>query len=203
MSKALLRPKHQAWEFSVSRDWHWKFDENYFSCASAWSFLLPLLKCVSAQKGARPKAFLDLLFCRAVLPANRLCSVLLYQRALHTSQTAFGQNKPQTQLLVHLKRGSVLSIMLPTPLFSSSLLREVAAAWNLPVQSWGPAQSGQTEPGSGVTLSSASLVAVVMATGDKGNGELQSTPWQETSCCLTQGCTAFSARKPFSTEHML
>lgn len=67
--------------------------------------------------------------------------------------------------------------MLPTPLFSSSLLREVAAAWNLSVQNWGPAQSGQTEPGSGVASSSALVVAVVMASRDKGSGELQFTPW--------------------------
>lgn len=193
MSKDLLSPKHQAWEFSVSRNWHWKFGCDSFSLyslhqmmkiafpvspTSAWSFLLSLLKCASAQKGTRPEAFLDLLFCRATLLANRLCSVLLYQRALHNTQTAFRQNKPHTQLLVHLKRGSVLSIMLPTPLFSSSLLKGVAAAWNLPVQTWGPAQPGQTEPGSSVTLSSALGVAVAMASGDKGNGELQSTPWQ-------------------------
>lgn len=172
------------------------------SPASAWSFLLSLLKCASAQKGARLKALLDL-FCRAALLANRLCSVLLCQRALHNTQTAFRENKPQTQLLVHLKRGSLLSIMLPTPLFSSSVLKEVSAAWNLSVQNWGPAQPGQTEPGSGVTLSSALMVAAVMASGDKGNGDLQSTLWQETSCCLTQGCTAFCARKSFSKEHML
>lgn len=85
MSKALLSSKHQAWEFSVSRNWHWKLGCDSFFLyflhwmmkiafpvfpASAWSFFLSLLKCASAQKGARPKTFLDLLFCRATLLAN-------------------------------------------------------------------------------------------------------------------------------------
>lgn len=35
------------------------------------------LGCVSARKGARPQAFLDLLFCRATILANRHSSVHL------------------------------------------------------------------------------------------------------------------------------
>lgn len=95
--------------------------------ASRCSSVLSLLKCASAQREARCEAFSDLHFCRPTLLASRCCSVLLCKGALRSTQTLFRENKPQTQLLVCLKEGSVLSSMLPTLLSFSLPLPSVSA----------------------------------------------------------------------------
>lgn len=210
MSKALLSAKHQAWEFSVSRDWHWKFGCDSLSLyslhqlmkiafsvspASAWSFLLSLLKCASAQKGARPKALLDLLFCRAWITDSALFSSI--KGLCITHRQHLGKTGPRHSCWCIWKGDQCWASCYQLHCFLPQLLREVAAAWNLSVPNWRPA----AQSGTRVTLFSALMVAVVVASRD--NGELQSTPWQETSSCFTQGCTAISARKSFNKEHML